>query len=501
MEETQMRLPAGLIKAFQERRAAVFVGAGASVAAGLMSWDDLVNDLAKDLDFPLPQQPISPELLLKIPQYYFNRKGGRRELIRFIKDDFKRKEQLFRKNRRTLTRPIHHYLAKLPTDLYYTTNLDTYLEDELRNERRGVDVIDSEKKARQHSERERCQVRKIHGSIDGDSDDVVLTSSDFANIERTRPFLFNRLADDLTSHIFLFVGYSLRDPDFGSLYNNVFTGMQGKHQSHFLALVEDPGVFENEDLRRRGLVPIEVWRYPGANSTEKITRFLTSLVAATSDQFHIERFYKFSREDDIPIVITSRLHDTEKYVYYPACDIEVAHQVSADLHKIGVTARIFPDEYAINNTERLLSDHLILVCSPFGNRFTKYVLAAGAGKEPPILECFTEAPGGRRIISTRGQEFQSDLPSENAGGEATEYSIIARYQSRWAKGKYIFVFAGLQALGTYAAAAFVKDSEGYRWLSEANGTGDIVAILPIKYSSYNPYMPQYELGKPIRIAP
>jgi hypothetical protein len=45
-------------------------------------------------------------------------------------------------------------------------------------------------------------------------EDVVLTRSDFACLPDTRPILFQALAGDLTSHVFLFVGYSLRDPDF-----------------------------------------------------------------------------------------------------------------------------------------------------------------------------------------------------------------------------------------------------------------------------------------------
>lgn len=43
-----MDLPSELIDAFRENRAAVFVGAGASVAAGLPNWDDLIVQLARE---------------------------------------------------------------------------------------------------------------------------------------------------------------------------------------------------------------------------------------------------------------------------------------------------------------------------------------------------------------------------------------------------------------------------------------------------------------------
>jgi len=160
------------------------------------SWDELITQLAQELRITLPAPPLSPDTLLKIPQYFVNRSDSRRELMRRLDNLLKTGQERFRKAEPVLLRPVHHYLAQLPSRLYYTTNFDTFLEDEFADQGIDFDVVDSENMARQFSERRQCQIRKIHGSIKGDWDDVVLTRSDYACLPHTRPTLFQALAED-----------------------------------------------------------------------------------------------------------------------------------------------------------------------------------------------------------------------------------------------------------------------------------------------------------------
>jgi len=493
-------LPPELIDAFREGRAAVFFGAGASMAAGLPSWDELIGLLAGSLRMSVPNPPYSADLLLKVPQYYVNKSDSKRDLNRLIEKMLEDGKVKFRKAKPKLLRPIHHYLAQLPTKLFYTTNFDKFLEEELEAQGIDFEVVDSEKMARQLTERRKCQVRKIHGSIGGDWDDLVLTRGDFANLPNTRPVLFQALGVDLISHVFLFLGYSLRDPDFSSVYNNYFAGMKGKHQAHFLVLLEDPGALETEDLHRRGLMPIEGWSYPGGSKTEKLIAFLKSLVDAASEQTRLRRFYhRLERHAHIPIVVTSDLHPVEQYVTYPACDIDLAHQISADMQKLSVTPEIVSDVRALGDPEQFLSDHLILICSPLGNKFTKHVFEKASQKNSAIRQRFISMGGKRRAIVANGIEYPSDDPSESGVKERIEHALIARYLNPWAPGKYIYVFAGVQALGTVATRRYLSQSAAYSQLAENADDGDIVAILPVKYREYDPYDPQFELGEMVRI--
>jgi hypothetical protein len=485
-------LPSELIEAFQEGRAAVFVGAGVSMAAGLPSWDELVIQLAEKLNnLTLPQPPLSPDFLLKIPQYYSNQKG-RRELVRTLKRLFEEGIKKFGKSRPAIARPVHHHLVRLPTRLYYTTNLDTLLEDEFQDQHIEIQIIDNEAKAVQYTERGRCQVRKLHGSIEGEWEDIVITRSDYDQVSDNRAVMFQALSEDLKSHVFLFVGYSLRDPDFGSIYHNVRRVMKDKHQTHFLALGDDPGPYEIEDLHRRGLGAIELWKYPGQDKAEQLILFLDSLVDATSEQIHLQRFYRgLERGEEVPIIITSRLHEKEGYVFHPACDIHTANQVKEDIGKIGTSGYVLADEFALRNTGKFLSSNVILICSPFGNNFTKHVLAEMEKLGSTVWPRFEETGNLRSLCTKEGQKFIAGESVANQAGRQ-EYAVVARFQNPWASGKYIFVFAGAQAVGTHAIGEFLKQRHGYQSLNKGDRNDNLSVLISIIYTGNDAF--NYEIA-------
>jgi hypothetical protein len=279
--------------------------------------------------------------------------------------------------------------------------------------------------------------------------------------------------------VFLFVGYSLRDPDFGSIYHNVSRAMKNKRQTHFLALVDNPGPYEIEDLHRQGIVAIELWNYPGQSKTEKMIFFLDSLVDATSEQIHLQRFYRgLERRDEVPIIITSRLHEKEGYVFHPACDIHTANQVKEDIEKIGVTGFVLADEFALRDTAKFLSSNIILICSPFGNNFTKYVLAEMEKAGRTVWPRFEETDNLRSLCTKDGKRFVAGkIIADQLGRQ--EYALVARFQNPWAHGKYIFVFAGVQAVGTYAIGEFLKQRHGYRNLNNGKKKDDLSVVISI----------------------
>jgi len=257
------KLPQELVKAFRNGRGAVFLGSGASCAAGLPSWSELVTKFAKDLEISLEryndQYPVS--LLLAIPQYYMN-KNSRRDLIRSLQE----KMSNVHKNA-----PIHKLVAQLPTNTFYTTNFDTLLEDELSDQRKDFHLIKDEYSARYYTERVECQIRKIHGCIK-DPNTMILTRSDYATFLENRKLIVQSLQQDLASMVFLFVGYSLRDPDFNAIYDQIFYRMKGDHQNHFVCL-EKPSQYEVDDLKLQGLSVIDISNWHGSTISLRTTSF------------------------------------------------------------------------------------------------------------------------------------------------------------------------------------------------------------------------------------
>lgn len=428
-------LPLELVKALREGRCAIFVGAGASIAAGLPGWAELVTPLAEALQMKdVSASNIDSEMLLRIPGYYEIEKG-RRELIRHVTEKIRPICERLRKSKLEEARPVHRRLAQLPTRLFYTTNFDTLLEDEFRRQDKDCIEIASESDARLHTERTGRELRKIHGSLD----DFVLTPGDFARAVHERPAMFAGLADDLKSHSFLFVGYSLRDPDFAQIYQNVLVAMKDVPQRHFLALQSDPGHLETQYLRGSGFGIVPLWDYAG-DRTQKTCAFLDQLIDATSEEVHIRRFFKgIEPDEEVKIIVTSQLHNSERYVLYPASDINTANQVASDLRKFGANSSIVADVHALRSPEMLRSENLILVCSPFGNQFTRYIFENAS---PSIFKHFVEIDGRRVICGANGRQFggggsKCPTPERMGSNRAVSKSLGKRQihlHLRWALG-------------------------------------------------------------------
>ena len=53
-------------------------------------------------------------------------------------------------------------------------------------------------------------------------------------------------------------------------------------------------------------------------------------------------------------------------------------------------------------------------------------------------------------------------------------------------------------MGTHAVGDFLKNG-GYRSLAKEEASDDLVAVVPVHYSEYDPLEPKFELGSPVFI--
>jgi hypothetical protein len=107
-------------------------------------------------------------------------------------------------------------LARLPYfNRFVTTNWDPFLERSLEMlipiiEDRDLAFWDDRKR----------QVLKIHGCITRPHS-IVATTTDYENCLKENPLIFNKLKDLMATKTFVFVGYSLRDPDFRQIWEGI----------------------------------------------------------------------------------------------------------------------------------------------------------------------------------------------------------------------------------------------------------------------------------------
>src|SRR4051812_18793721 len=140
-----------IVEAMTSRNAVLFVGAGASAAAGLPTWNELIEDLKSAL---IPQTDIvSNELIAQ----FFRNQFDDRELIQRLRQRFARTQPI--------STGLHDVLASFPLNVFVTTNYDTLLETSLRARRLPLHVICDDVELTQWDEANETQLIKLHGDL------------------------------------------------------------------------------------------------------------------------------------------------------------------------------------------------------------------------------------------------------------------------------------------------------------------------------------------------
>jgi hypothetical protein len=110
----------------------------------------------------------------------------------------------------------------------FTTDYNQLIEAAFRAAGLDLRVSVAEDEFRAHaSQSPERDLVKLHGSIDR-PESIVLTRDDDARSRRERAEMFRYLGSDLRYTKFLFVGFSLSDPNFGLLHDDgrlAFNGM------------------------------------------------------------------------------------------------------------------------------------------------------------------------------------------------------------------------------------------------------------------------------------
>lgn len=221
--------------------AAVFVGAGASTAlpgsdsmSGLPAWTSLTNAFARELN-------IDPALLpgpTWVADIYASMKGST-HLNRKLKT-------YLNISGRQVPLSISA-ITQLPVNHIWTTNFDGFLEKSLTERNIPFEKAASDSELIQLSRGPRF-LYKMHGSLDSDMTSLVFTKEQYDFFEATHPLLRQQLTAQLATRHFLFVGFSLRDPNFEQILALLRRSAGNLAPSHF-AIMKEPAA--NADEREK----------------------------------------------------------------------------------------------------------------------------------------------------------------------------------------------------------------------------------------------------------
>lgn len=295
--------------------AALFVGAGLSMGAGLPSWGELLAE-------PLTRSNIPPTDDLPVAAEYIVAEGtySRERLNQHI---------LERVSGAGLqpTAALHH-LVRLPVDQIWTTNYDPLIESTPQQDFR-VFATDDDMRFIGTSER---PIIKMHGSVTAGSasrweSDPVITRSDYERYENEHPRTWALLRATYLSKTMLFLGFSFSDPNIEVLQRLARLSQTAAADRHMAVLPrpEDDGTdkVRRHELRVRDLEQSGV-RVLEITSFDDLTDILSDLVRRTRDA----RLF----------ISGSRREDEEDATFEAACEalaVELAHRPEWELASLG----------------------------------------------------------------------------------------------------------------------------------------------------------------------
>lgn len=208
-------------KELDQQNAAIFAGAGLSVAAGFVDWKGLLKPLADEL-----QLDIEREIdLVRVAQYHVNHHGSNRsDLTSAILNGFSTKTARVTEN--------HRILARLPIQSYWTTNYDSCIEDALKQSGKLPDVKHKPEQLLTTVYGREAVVYKMHGDY-LDAGNAVLCKEDYETYHIKRGDFLTALAGELLSKMFLFVGFSFSDPNLDYVLGRLHTRYGHHLRKHY----------------------------------------------------------------------------------------------------------------------------------------------------------------------------------------------------------------------------------------------------------------------------
>jgi hypothetical protein len=164
----------------------------------------------------------------------------------------------------------HNELTRLPIKRIFTTNFDELIETAYRAKGIQIRVSSSSHDFMDHRvARDAHHLIKLHGTIDQPGT-LVLTRSDYARSRRERSEMFRYLTDQFEYASFLFVGFSLLDPNFNILFDEAHYVREGKNPiSYVVQARKDP--IREAYLRSLGVNAITL------NSWGQLPMFLSAI--------------------------------------------------------------------------------------------------------------------------------------------------------------------------------------------------------------------------------
>ena len=201
-----------LIEAYRQEDLILFVGAGVSSNLGLPTWDELINEIALQLDYD-PDVFKTYGNHLALAEFYKIKKGNIGTLRSWMDREWHNPSIDIE------TSKIHQLIAEGRFPIIYTTNYDRWLEiahDHYNKKYVRIRNVGDITKTKNGI----TEIIKFHGDFEDDSSIVLDETSYFNRLNFESP-LDIKLRSDILGKSVLFIGYSLSDINIRLLFHKL----------------------------------------------------------------------------------------------------------------------------------------------------------------------------------------------------------------------------------------------------------------------------------------
>ena len=207
-------------KELHSRNAAAFIGAGFSMSAGYVNWNELLKGVVTDLGL----DPQKENDLVSVAQYSVNKAGGNKNAL----------TRTILHNIGVAKKPTigHQILASLPIHTFWTTNYDKLIETSLEDAKKVPDVKHTLEQLSTTWPNRDAVVYKMHGDI-SDSTNAVICKDDYERYPFKMGQFASLLKGDLIEKTFLFLGFSFTDPNIDFILSRVRAVMEDNQREHY----------------------------------------------------------------------------------------------------------------------------------------------------------------------------------------------------------------------------------------------------------------------------
>ena len=240
MEENYSLSVSQIKKSIKENSLILFVGAGISANSNLPTWGELIQSFKKELDLPNDDSND----YLRVAQYYYDTFG---------KNQYTKKiEEVFSSKGTSKPNELHTLIEKIAPKHIITTNYDSLLEDQFESGLLKYNVV-AEDKDIPYTSSERYLI-KMHG--DFSKKNIVLKEDDYLDYALNFPMVSTLIQSLIMNHTLLFVGYSLGDSTFNSIFRLIQNTFKLDAKFAYFYTPEEPSMIIREYYKKQGIIII-----------------------------------------------------------------------------------------------------------------------------------------------------------------------------------------------------------------------------------------------------